>query len=81
MLFTPQWRRERKIRVFQRNAPTIIMDERKKQLICNVNIAFYQTLPQDVVSHIICFIPKMNVSPRDIRQRVRIYKKKNYKEI
>ena len=80
MLFTPQWRRERKIRAFQRNAPTIIMAERKKQLICNVNIAFYQTLPQDVVSHIICFIPKINVSPRDIRQRVRLYKK-NYKEI
>ena len=80
MLFTPEWRRKRKIRAFQRNASTIIMDERKKQLIANVNIAFYQTFPQDVVSYIIRFIPKITISSRDIRQRVRLYKK-NYKEI
>ena len=59
MLFTPEWRRERNIRSFQRNAPTIIMDERKKQLIANVNIAFYRTLSQDVVSYIISFIPNI----------------------
>ena len=54
---------------FKEIAATIIMAERKKQLICNVNIAFYQTLPQDAVSHIICFIPKIYISPRDIRQK------------
>tara|TARA_B110001454_G_C12668633_1_gene412718 strand:+ start:1063 stop:1305 length:243 start_codon:yes stop_codon:yes gene_type:complete len=80
-MFTPEWRRERNIRAFTRNAQTIIMKEQRQQLITNVNIALYQTLPQDVVSYIINFIPKITtVSPRDIRQRVRFYKK-NYKEI
>jgi hypothetical protein len=77
-MFTAKRIRESKIRAFQRNAPTIILDERKKQMKCNINIAFYQTFPQDIVSYIICFTPKINVSPRDIRQRVRLYKK-NYK--
>ena len=72
-------RRERNIRVFQKNAEKIIRDECKKQLISKVNIAFHQTFPQDVVSYIIHFIPKITVSPRDIQQRVHLYKK-NYNE-
>ena len=70
---SPYLRRERDIRVFQRTIEKKLF----QQLISNVNIAFYQTLPQDVVSYIICFIPKIAVSQVDIRRKVTLYKR-NY---
>jgi hypothetical protein len=41
----------------------------------NVNIAFYHTLPQDVVSYIVGFIPKTVVSNDVIRREVTLFKR------
>ena len=72
---TPYLKRERDIRVFQRNTEKQLF----RQLISNVNIAFHQTLPQDIVSCIVHFIPKTAVPQVDIRRKVTLYKR-NYIE-
>ena len=70
---SPYLRRERDIRVYRKT----IKKQLFQRLISNVNIAFHQTLPQDVVSYIISFIPKTAVSQVDIRRKVTLYKR-NY---
>ena len=70
---TPYLKRERDIRVFQRNTEKQLF----RQLISNVNIAFHQTLPQDIVSCIVHFIPKTAVPQVDIRRKITLYKR-NY---
>ena len=72
---SPYLRRERDIRVYRRT----IEKKQFQQLISNVNIAFHQTLPQDVVSYIIGFVPQTAVSQPDIRRKVTLYKR-NYIE-
>jgi hypothetical protein len=46
-----------------------------QQHINNINIAFYNTLPQDVVSYIVGFIPKTVVSNDVIRREVTLFKR------
>jgi len=70
---SPHFRRERDIRIFQKT----VEKQTHEQRICNINIAFYKTLPQDVVSHIITFIRRTVVSPVDMRRAVTLYKR-NY---
>ena len=72
---TPYLKRERDIRVFQRNTEKQLF----RQLIANINIAFHQTFPQDIVSYIVHFIPKTAVPQVDIRRKVTLYKR-NYIE-
>jgi hypothetical protein len=72
---TPYLKRERDIRVFRRNTEKQLF----QQLISNVNIAFHQTLPQDIVSYIVRFIPETVVLQVDIRRKVTLYKR-NYIE-
>jgi hypothetical protein len=72
---TPYLKRERDIRVFRRNTEKQLF----RQLISNVNIAFHQTLPQDIVSYIVRFIPETVVPQVDIRRKVTLYKR-NYIE-
>jgi hypothetical protein len=72
---TPYLKRERDIRVFRRNTEKQLF----QQLISNVNIAFHQTLPQDIVSYIVRFIPETVVPQVDIRRKVTLYKR-NYIE-
>ena len=70
---SPHFRRERDIQMFRKT----VEKQTHEQRICNVNIAFYKILPQDVVSHIIGFIPQTVVSPVDMRRAVTLYKR-NY---
>jgi len=70
---SPYLRRERDIRVYRRT----IEKKQFQQLISNVNVAFHQILPQNVVSYIIGFVPQTAVSQVDIRRKVTLYKR-NY---
>ena len=70
---SPHFRRERAIRIFRKT----VEKQTHEQHVCNINIAFYKTLPQDVVSYIISFIPQTVVSCVDMRRAVTLYKR-NY---
>jgi hypothetical protein len=66
---SPHARRERDIRMFGK----AIKKQLFQEIINQLNVVFYNTLPQDVVSYLICFI-----SPDiDIRRNITLYKR-NY---
>lgn len=66
---SPYSRRERDIRIFQKT----IEKQLFQQHLCNINIAFYQILPLDIVSHITSFIPRTAVSNIDIRREITLF--------